>query len=97
MAEVEQRKSNEMIGAELGYRYAGSPIIGDEPGGPEDDFRRYVPTTWPGARLPQSGSTAMSRSRTGSDLGIRCCAFPRMKVVNDKSFKASAHLSRCST
>jgi hypothetical protein len=41
-----------MIGAELGYRYAGSPIIADEPGGPEDDFRRYIPTTWPGARLP---------------------------------------------
>ncbi len=52
VAEVEQRKSNEMIGAELGYRYAGSPIIADEPGGPEDDFRRYVPTAWPGARLP---------------------------------------------
>jgi 2-polyprenyl-6-methoxyphenol hydroxylase-like FAD-dependent oxidoreductase len=52
VAEVEQRKSNEMIGAELGYRYAGSPIIADEPGGPEDDFRRYIPTTWPGARLP---------------------------------------------
>ena len=52
VAEVEQRKSNEMIGAELGYRYAGSPIIADEPGGPEDDFRKYVPTTWPGARLP---------------------------------------------
>jgi len=52
VAEVEQRKSNEMIGAELGYRYAGSPIIADEPGGPEDDFRRYVPSTWPGARLP---------------------------------------------
>jgi hypothetical protein len=52
VAEVEQRKSNEMIGAELGYRYAGSPIIADEPGGPEDDIRRYVPTTWPGARLP---------------------------------------------
>jgi len=52
VAEVEQRKSNEMIGAELGYRYAGSPIIADEPGGPEDDFRQYVPTSWPGARLP---------------------------------------------
>ncbi|HJS78708.1 MAG TPA: FAD-dependent monooxygenase [Burkholderiales bacterium] len=52
VAEMEQRKSNEMIGAELGYRCAGSPIIADEPGGPEDDFRRYVPTTWPGARLP---------------------------------------------
>ena len=52
VAETEQRKSNEMIGAELGYRYAGSPIVCDEPGGPEDDFRSYVPTTWPGARLP---------------------------------------------
>jgi hypothetical protein len=52
VAEVEQRKSNEMIGAELGYRYAGSPLIADEPGAPEDDFRRYVPSTWPGARLP---------------------------------------------
>ena len=52
VAEVEQRKSNEMIGAELGYRYAGSPIIADEPGAPEDDFRTYVPTSWPGARLP---------------------------------------------
>jgi hypothetical protein len=52
VAAVEQRKSNEMIGAELGYRYAGSPLIADEPGGPEDDFRAYRPTSWPGARLP---------------------------------------------
>jgi len=52
VAETEQRKSNEMIGAELGYRYAGSPLICDEAGAPEDDFRSYVPTTWPGARLP---------------------------------------------
>ena len=52
VAAVEQRKSNEMIGAELGYRYVGSPIIREEPGGPEHLFREYVPTTWPGARLP---------------------------------------------
>ena len=52
VADVEQRKTNEMIGAELGYRYVGSPIIWDEPGGPERLFREYVPTTWPGARLP---------------------------------------------
>jgi 2-polyprenyl-6-methoxyphenol hydroxylase-like FAD-dependent oxidoreductase len=53
IAEVEQRKSNEMIGAELGYRYAGSPLIAAEPGeGPAHDFMRYLPTTWPGARLP---------------------------------------------
>jgi 2-polyprenyl-6-methoxyphenol hydroxylase-like FAD-dependent oxidoreductase len=52
VADVEQRKTNEMIGAELGYRYVGSPIIYEEPGGPEHLFRDYVPTTWPGARLP---------------------------------------------
>jgi len=51
-AGIEQRKTNEMIGAELGYRYVGSPIIREEPGGPEHLFREYVPTTWPGARLP---------------------------------------------
>ena len=51
-ADVEQRKTNEMIGAELGYRYVGSPIVVDEPGGAEHLFREYVPTTWPGARLP---------------------------------------------
>lgn len=52
IADVEQRKTNEMIGAELGYRYAGSPVIDEEPGGPEHLFRTYVPTTWSGARLP---------------------------------------------
>ncbi len=52
IADVEQRKSNEMIGAELGYRYDGSPIVWPEGGGPAHDFMNYVPTTWPGARLP---------------------------------------------
>lgn len=52
IADVEQRKTNEMIGAELGYRYVDSPIIDDIPGGPEHLFRVYEPTTWPGARLP---------------------------------------------
>jgi 2-polyprenyl-6-methoxyphenol hydroxylase-like FAD-dependent oxidoreductase len=52
VADVEQRKSNEMIGAELGYRYVDSPIICNIPGGPEHLFREYQPTTWPGARLP---------------------------------------------
>ncbi len=52
IASVEQRKTNEMIGAELGYRYVDSPIIDNIPGGPEHSFREYTPTTWPGARLP---------------------------------------------
>jgi 2-polyprenyl-6-methoxyphenol hydroxylase-like FAD-dependent oxidoreductase len=52
VADVEQRKTNEMIGAELGYRYVDSPIIHNIPGGPEHLFREYHPTAWPGARLP---------------------------------------------
>ena len=52
VAAIEQRKSNEMIGAELGYRYVDSPIICNMPGGPEHLFRDYRPTTWPGVRLP---------------------------------------------
>src|SRR5256886_3442362 len=52
VAAVEQRKVNDMIGAELGYRYVDSPIIDNTPGGPEHLFRDYRPTSWPGARLP---------------------------------------------
>ena len=52
VASVEQPKSNEMIGAELGYRYVDSPIVCAIPGGPEHRFRVYEPSTWPGARLP---------------------------------------------
>lgn len=52
VAEVEQRKTNEMIGAELGYRYIDSPVIWDEPGGPDFHFREYNPMAWTGVRLP---------------------------------------------
>ena len=73
IAEVEQRKSNEMIGAELGYRYDGSPLIWPEDGEPpEDDFVRYTPTTWPGARLPHvwldDGSAMQDRIGDGYTL-----------------------------
>lgn len=52
IAEREQRWSNELPGIELGYRYRHSPLIVDEEGGPDADSFAYVPTTWPGARLP---------------------------------------------
>ncbi len=54
VADIEQRKVNEMVGAELGYRYVDSPIIDSIPGGPEHLCREYRPTTWPGARLPHA-------------------------------------------
>ena len=74
VAEVEQRKSNEMIGAELGYRYEGSPVIADEPGGPGHDFREYRPSTWPGARLPHvwlEGHVAV-QDRIGDGYTLLC-------------------------
>jgi len=53
VADLEQRKSNEMVGAELGYRYVGSPLIAAEAdAGPEHNFIDYVPSTYPGVRLP---------------------------------------------
>ena len=51
--DVEQRKVTEILGIEAGYRYVDSPIVWPEPGeGPDPDSRAYVPTSWPGARLP---------------------------------------------
>lgn len=53
IADREQRKTNEILGIEAGYRYIGSPLIWPEPGdGPDPDNPEYVPTTWPGFRLP---------------------------------------------
>jgi 2-polyprenyl-6-methoxyphenol hydroxylase-like FAD-dependent oxidoreductase len=73
IADVEQRKSNEMIGAELGYRYEGSPLVWPEAGeGPAHDVMTYVPTTWPGARLPHvwldDGSALQDRVGAGYTL-----------------------------
>jgi 2-polyprenyl-6-methoxyphenol hydroxylase-like FAD-dependent oxidoreductase len=52
LAKVEAPKTFKVVGAELGYRYAGSPVICDEPGGPAPNIEDYEPTSWPGARLP---------------------------------------------
>jgi 2-polyprenyl-6-methoxyphenol hydroxylase-like FAD-dependent oxidoreductase len=81
VADIEQRKSNEMIGAELGYRYVDSTVICNVPGGPEHQLREYRPTTWPGARLPHlwlddgtpmqdhipDGFTILTLGRSGAD------------------------------
>ncbi len=53
IADTEQRKTNEILGIEAGYRYIESPLVWPEPGeGPEPNDPEYAPTTWPGARLP---------------------------------------------
>jgi 2-polyprenyl-6-methoxyphenol hydroxylase-like FAD-dependent oxidoreductase len=53
LAAIGQRLSHEMIGTELGYSYAGSPLIctDDEPP-PALVDDHYQPTTRPGSRLP---------------------------------------------
>jgi hypothetical protein len=86
IARDEAPKSFRVIGAELGYRYAGSPVICDEPGGPEPIIEEYVPTSWPGARLPhvwlkpgelsvhdriKYGYTLLQFSRRGDASGLQ--------------------------
>ncbi|MDR6636291.1 2-polyprenyl-6-methoxyphenol hydroxylase-like FAD-dependent oxidoreductase [Phyllobacterium sp. 1468] len=91
VADVEQRKTNEMIGAELGYRYVGSPIIWDEPGGPEHLFREYNPTTWPGARLPHiwigEGDAVQDRIGRGYTL-LRLGESPAETSALQQEFKS---------
>jgi len=51
--DAEQRKVTEILGIECGYRYVDSAILCAEDGpAPDPDNRAYVPTTWPGFRLP---------------------------------------------
>lgn len=54
IADREQRKSNSLLGIEAGYRYLDSPVIcNEEQGiGPDPENFVYIPTTWPGARVP---------------------------------------------
>jgi len=51
--DVQQRKVTEILGIEAGYRYVNSPIVWPESGdGPDPGNVSYIPTTWPGVRLP---------------------------------------------
>ncbi|MEA2878275.1 MAG: hypothetical protein QOF14_3471 [Hyphomicrobiales bacterium] len=97
IADVEQRKSNEMIGAELGYRYAGSPLIWPERGeGPEHNVMDYVPTTWPGTRLPHAwlGDGTALPDRLGDGYTLLCLGSRTETAPLERAFAAlSAPLS----
>jgi hypothetical protein len=55
MFAVEQRRVTEILGIEAGYRYEDSPLIWPESGEARDlDRSDYVPSAWPGARLPHA-------------------------------------------
>ncbi len=97
VADIEQRKSNEMIGAELGYHYFGSPLVWPEEGeGPQYDFVEYTPTTWPGVRLPHTwldDGTAM-QDRIGYDRGFTLLRLGKSQADVSALEKAFAAISR---
>jgi 2-polyprenyl-6-methoxyphenol hydroxylase-like FAD-dependent oxidoreductase len=89
VADIEQRKTNEMIGAELGYHYFGSPIVAAESEPPPYDFIDYTPSTVPGVRLPHvwlndqravqdcigDGYTLLRLGRSSADTSALTAAF----------------------
>jgi hypothetical protein len=53
LADIEQKKSNDLLGIEMGYRYVGSPIIAaPADDAPDADRWDYVADPRTGARLP---------------------------------------------
>jgi len=53
IARLEAGKTTIIAGIERGYRYTNSALLWPEPGeGPDPDSIAYVPTSWPGVRLP---------------------------------------------
>jgi 2-polyprenyl-6-methoxyphenol hydroxylase-like FAD-dependent oxidoreductase len=71
--DAEQRKVTEILGIECGYRYVDSPLIVAEDGeGSDQTNPRYVPTAWPGTRLPHAwlsdGSALHDRLGAGFTL-----------------------------
>ena len=93
VADVEQRKSNEMVGAELGYRYVGSPLIAPEASeGPEHNFIDYVPSTYPGVRLPHvwlgNGTAVQDRVGYGHGYALLRFAGEHDTAALDRAFAA---------
>lgn len=87
VTDVEQRKTNEMIGIELAYRYVDSPLVCDEPGGPDPNAIEYLPSTWPGTRLPHvwlgDGSAPQDRLPDGF------CLFSLRGPLDDATLRSA--------
>jgi hypothetical protein len=57
-AQLEAGQTTIISGIERGYRYINSALLWPESGeGPDPDNITYVPTTWPGTRLPHMWCT----------------------------------------
>ncbi|MEM7413455.1 MAG: FAD-dependent monooxygenase [Myxococcota bacterium] len=79
---------NEALGIEIGYRYDDSPIVCTEPGQrPSYAMERYLPTTWPGARLP---SLILSDGRAVLDLLGKGFTLLRMADVDTAPLERAA-------
>ncbi len=79
VADEEQRKTNEILGAELGYIYSGSGIIPD-PGAPLPDspIGKYAPSAFPGARLP---NTWLEEGPPGGGVAVQDCCGPWFTIL----------------
>jgi len=88
LAQVAQRRIYEMAGTELGYTYAGSPIVCSEGGPPhESDFIRYLPSSSPGSRLPHAW---LSDGRALHDLaGIGFTLFDLSGTADTRALEAA--------
>lgn len=73
IASIEQRKTHEQVGTELGYRYDASPLIcpdeADTGPWPPDIKDFYIPTSRPGARLPHLWMKDGSAVQDKIDIG----------------------------
>ena len=58
LAAAGQPLGHEMVGIELGYRYAASPIVAAEHNAQDSGVRDYIPTATPGVRLPHMWTAA---------------------------------------
>jgi len=101
IAREEAPKTFRVIGAELGYRYAGSPAIRDEPGGPAPNIEDYVPRVGRVRVCRMFGSSPVkSRCTIGSPTGSRFCGSVETKTaprVYEQPSVPSGRLSRRST
>lgn len=89
IADREQRKSNDLYGIEMGYRYEDSPLVVHESGPWHEDGFDYLPCARPGSRLPHVwlpdgtpihdhlgfGYTLITQSKDPSDAAQFASAF----------------------
>jgi hypothetical protein len=79
VADFEQRKTNELLGIELGYRYVDSPLLVSEQEtmpAPDPDAIDYSPSAWPGCRLPHRwlADGSALQDHLGPDYTLLCIA-----------------------